>query len=156
MGSRVGSPNRDKVALREMAAKHGVDVVEMQIMMIRDLKKTYELEINKPRSRRSKQFFAAETQLAKMLSELTPYFQGKLSNVTVTDETPRLTVVRAPEVISDTQAWLAAYKPKLVDATPANDRPRAASPVIEQALNTLDALDQAETEIEKLMSGKKW
>jgi hypothetical protein len=124
MPSRLGSPNRDKVALREMAAKHGVDVVEMQIMMIRDLKKTYDNEVNKPRSRRSKQFLEAEDKLMKLTAELTPYFQGRLSNVTVTDENPRPMVIRAPETIIDTQAWLEMYRPKTINNS-------IASPAIE-------------------------
>jgi hypothetical protein len=112
MGSRLGRPNRDKVALREMAAQHGVDVVEMQVMICADLQKTYNNEKSKPRSRRSKQFFDAEEKLMKVTAELTPYFAGKLSNVTVTDETPRITVIRAPGTISDGQAWLEKYEPK--------------------------------------------
>jgi hypothetical protein len=112
MPSRLGSPNRDKVALRDMAARHGVDVVEMQVMMIRDLKKTYDNEVSKPRSRRSRQFLEAEDKLMKLTAELTPYFQGKLSNVTVTDESPRPMVIRAPDTISDTSTWLEMYRPK--------------------------------------------
>jgi hypothetical protein len=116
MGSRLGRPNRDKVALREMAAQHGVDVVELQVMICRDLAKTYKNEASKPRSRRSKQFFDAEEKLMKVTAELTPYFQGKLSNVTVTDETPRMTVIRVPEQISNSQEWLEKYRPKPGDA----------------------------------------
>jgi hypothetical protein len=118
MPSRLGSPNKDKLALRDMAAKHGVDVIEIQVMICADLARTYNNEIGKPRSRRSRQFFDTEDKLIKVTSELTPYFQGKLSNVTVTDETPRITVIRSPETIPDSQAWLDKYKPKAIDAKP--------------------------------------
>jgi hypothetical protein len=118
MPSRLGSPNKDKLALREMAAKHGVDVLEIQVMIVADLMKSYDNEVNKPRSRRSKQWFGVEEKLLKVCPELSPYFQGKLSNVTVTDETPRITVIRSPETISDSQAWLDKYKPKALDARP--------------------------------------
>jgi hypothetical protein len=46
----------------------------------------------------------------------------KLSNVTVTDETPRITVIRAPETISDSQAWLQKYKSKNLDAPAAGSK----------------------------------
>jgi hypothetical protein len=73
-----------------MAAKHGVDVLEMQILMVKDLKKSYDLEIKTPRSRRKQQWFEVEERLSK----LTPYFAGKLSNLTINDESPRQTVIR--------------------------------------------------------------
>ena len=88
MPSRAGSPNKDKKAVRDLAAQHGVDVIVMRIMLLKDCFKTIENEIGKPRSRRSKQFFQAEEMANKHLTELTPYMHGKLSNVTVTDETP--------------------------------------------------------------------
>ena len=141
MASRLGSPNKDKQALREWAAKHGVDVVEIQLMIAADLKKTCNNEITKPRSRRSKRFFEAEDKLIKVCQELTPYVQGKLSNVTVTDETPRLTVIRGPETIGDSQAWLSKFGPARNDA--ANDRP--ALPFVKSvraALEIADGLDE--------------
>ena len=116
MPSRAGSPNRDKQAVRDLAAQYGVEPLEIQYMMIRDLKKTYDNEISKPRSRRSKQFFEVEAHLAKMLAEVTPYLHGKRANITTVDETPRLTVIRAPQTISDSQAWLEANRPKHLNA----------------------------------------
>ena len=46
MPSRAGSPNKDKQAVRELAAQHGVEPLEMMFMMIRDLKKTYDNEVS--------------------------------------------------------------------------------------------------------------
>jgi hypothetical protein len=135
MPSRLGSPNRDKKALRDKAEELGVDVVELQLRMIKDLKKTYDNEVGRPRSRRSKQFLEAEKMLAKMNGELLPYLYGKLSNVTVTDETPRIAVIRAPETISDTSTWLEKYKPKTIDDS-------IASPAIERLQKTVDMADK--------------
>jgi hypothetical protein len=141
MASRLGSPNRDKKAVRDLAAEHGVDVIEMRIMLLKDCFKSIENEIGKPRSRRSKQFFQAEEMANKHLSELTPYLHGKLSNVTVTDETPRLTVIRAPETVGSSTAWLDKFAPK-IDAT-INDR-QAIPPIpfARSLANTMDMADE--------------
>jgi hypothetical protein len=136
MPSRLGSPNKDKKALRDKAEELGVDVVELQLRIIKDLKKTYDNEVGKPRSRRSKQFTEVEKMLVKMNDDIMPYLHGKLSNVTVTDETPRLTVIRAPETISDTKAWLEKYKPKTID------NGSNASPAIERLQKTVDMADK--------------
>jgi len=151
MGSRLGSRNKDKQALRDLAAKHGVDVVEMQMMICADLKKTYDNEKSKPRSRRSKQFFEAEDKLIKVTQELTPYVAGKLSNITVTDETPRLTVIRAPEPVGDSQAWLAKFSPNRDD----NEVPavRALRVAMDRA-DQLDVTDPDEIVSEAIKHGK--
>jgi hypothetical protein len=115
MASRLGRPNKDKQAIRDMAAQHGVDVMEIQMMICADLLKTYSNEASKPRSRRSKRFFEAEEKLMKLTETTTKYFHGPLSNVTITDETPRLTVIRAPEAVASSQDWLAKYGPKRDD-----------------------------------------
>jgi hypothetical protein len=112
MPSRLGSPNKDKQALRDMAALHGVEPLEMQFMIIADLNKTYQNEVGKPRSRRSKQFFEAEAQLSRLLAEVTPYLHGKRANITTVDETPRITVIRAPAAIPDSKEWLEKYRPR--------------------------------------------
>jgi hypothetical protein len=123
MPSRAGSPNKDKTALRELAAQHGVDPIEMRMILVKDLWKACQNELERPRSRRSKQYFQAEIQLDKFLAELTPYLHGKLSNVTVADETPRITVIRAPEPISDSQKWLEECRPQNFNRA-INERPR--------------------------------
>jgi hypothetical protein len=136
MPSRLGSPNKDKKALRDKAEELGVDVVELQLHMIKDLKKTYDNEVKRPRSRRSNQFLQTEEMLRKMSAELMPYLHGKISNVNVTDETPRLAVIRAPETITDTKAWLEKYKPKTID------NGSNASPAIERLQKTVDMADK--------------
>jgi len=50
-----------------------------------------------------------------------PYVRPKYQAITTKDETPRLTVIRAPEVISDTKAWLEKYKPKQIAAEPVSN-----------------------------------
>jgi hypothetical protein len=146
MPSRLGSPNKDKKALRDLATSHGVEPFEMQILMIKDMYKTYNNETNKPRSR-SKMFFAVEERLAKLLAEVTPYLHGKRANITTVDETPQHFVIHAPAPISNSQDWLEKCRPKRDDAV--NERPRAASPVIQQALDIADALDDAEAVINR-------
>jgi hypothetical protein len=135
--SRLGSPNKDKKVVRDLAAAHGVDVIEMRILLLKDCMKSVQSELGRPRSRRSKVFFQAEEMANKHLTELTPYLHGKLSNITVADETPRITVIRGPEAISDTQAWLANYGPGRDVAV--NDRP--AVPFVR---NLRESLDTAE------------
>jgi hypothetical protein len=155
MGSRLGRPNRDKQVVRELAAQYGVEPLEIQYMMIRDLKKTYDHEINKPRSRRSKQFFDVEAHLAKMLAEVTPYLHGKRANITTVDETPRLTVIRAPAPISDSQAWLEAYGPQRAAV---NDQPTPVQAFAKNLKNTLDIADDLGIQdVKKIVSeAKKW
>ena len=137
MPSRAGSPNKDKQAVRELAAQHGVEPLEMMFMMIRDLKKTYDNEVGKPRSRRSQQFFAVEDRLSKLLAETVPYLHGKRANITTVDETPRVTVIRAPKPISDTQAWLEEYGPKRDDTAPVLSFSRN----LKQSFDTAEALN---------------
>ena len=140
MARPMGSPNKDKQALRDRAAAHGVDVVEMRIMLLKDAFKTIDNEIGKPRSRRSKHYFAAVAEADKHLSELTPYLHGKLSNVTVADATPRLTVIRAPEVISSGQEWLEKFRPRRGDM--ANERPPATLAFAQSLKATLEIADE--------------
>lgn len=117
MPSRAGRPNKDKQVVRDLAAQHGVDVIEMRIMLLKDCFKTIKNEIGKPRSRRSKQYFQAEEMGNKHLTELTPYLHGKLANVSVDAEVSHIaTVIRAPEAIPDSKAWLEKYGPKRDDA----------------------------------------
>jgi len=135
MGSRLGRPNKDKQAVRDLAAAHGVDVIEMRILLLKDSWKTVENEFGKPRSRRSKQYFAAVAETDKHLAELTPYLHGKLSNVTVDNESSlRLMVIRAPEVVATSQAWLEKYGPKRDDVV--NDRPTL--PFVKNSRASLD------------------
>jgi hypothetical protein len=148
MPSRLGSPNKDKKALRDKAEELGVDVVELQLRIIKDLQKTYDNEKNKPRSRRSKQFMEVEKMLVKMNDDIMPYLHGKLSNVSVTDETPRISVIRAPETISDTEAWLEAHRPKTINGTtasPAVEKLRKASDLAAgvDGLTAQDVLNEA-------------
>jgi hypothetical protein len=139
MPSRLGRPNKDKLAIREMAAKHGVDVLEMQVLMVADLKKSYDFEVNRPRSRRSKQFFTVEDKLAKMLEALTPYFYGRMHAVDVTAEATRTMVIRTPETIRDKNAWLDKYAPKDITPEPAKIEPPKPQPTMEQFVPTVRA-----------------
>jgi hypothetical protein len=116
MPSRLGSPNKKTLRLQELSEKYGVDPVEVQYMIMMDLKKTVDNEINKPRSRRSKRYFEAEAKLCEVAKEVAPYVHSRRAAVTTVDETPRLTVIRAPEGVVGTQEWLATYAPKHDDA----------------------------------------
>jgi len=120
MPSRLGSPNKKTLRLQELSEKYGVDPVEVQYVIMMDLKKTVDNEINKPRSRRSKRYFEAEAKLCEVAKEVAPYVHSRRAAVTTVDETPRVTVIRAPEGIVGTQEWLATHAPKRDDAF--NDR----------------------------------
>jgi len=139
MPSRRGSPNKDKAALRDMAEMHGVDVIEMRMLLLKDCFKTIENEIGKPRSRRSKQYLKAEELAHKHLEALTPYLHGKLANVTVDAEVLHIpTVIRAPETISVTQEWLAKYGPPKDAVNEPPGLPFANS--LKKSLDTAEAL----------------
>jgi hypothetical protein len=150
MPSRLGSPNKKTLRLQELAEKYGVDPVEVQFMLMRDLKKTVDNEIGKPRSRRSKQFFEAQKQLCEIAKEVAPYVHSRRAAVEVSDETPRLTVITAPPKIADSKEWLEMYRPKSGDAAP------ALPPVLKPVVDTLDALDETDAviaEINRKMMG---
>jgi hypothetical protein len=133
--------------LMELSEKYGVDPVEVQFMLMRDLKKTVDHEINKPRSRRSKQFFEAQKQLCEIAKEVAPYVHSRRAAVEVSDETPRLTVIRAPERIESSEEFLRVYGPKRDEAV--NDRPAASAAVrrledtyrVARGLDGVDAQD---------------
>jgi hypothetical protein len=136
--------------LQELAEKYGVDPVEVQFMLMRDLKKTVDNEIGKPRSRRSKQFFEAQKQLCEIAKEVAPYVHSRRAAVEVSDETLRPTVITAPPKIADSKEWLEMYRPKSGDAAPA--LPQVLKPVVD----TLDALDEADAviaEVNRKMMG---
>jgi hypothetical protein len=172
MGSRLGSPNKKTLRLQELADKYGVDPVEAMFIIMHDLSKTVNNEANKPRSRRSKQYLDAERMLIDVAKECAPYVHSRRAAVTTVDETPRLTVIRAPDHAGDTATWLAKFGPKRDDAI--NDRP-----VIPFAKNLGTALsiadevgiddpieivneakkrteDEPETDLDKLRRGKIW
>jgi hypothetical protein len=137
MGSRKGIPNKDKAAVRDLAAQHGVDVIEMRTLLLKDCWKSIQLEIGKPRSRRSKRYLQAEEMANKHLTELTPYLHGKLSNIQLEGEITHIpTVIRAPATIANSQAWLTAYGPRRDG--PVNDIPFAKS--LKTSLDTADSL----------------
>src|SRR5215471_16733239 len=112
MPSRKGSLNKKTVRLQELSEKYGCDPVEMQYIIMADLKKTVDNELGRPRSRRSKRYFEAEAKLCEVAKEVAPYVHSRRAAVTTVDETPRLTVIRAPEGVVGTQEWLATYAPK--------------------------------------------
>jgi hypothetical protein len=168
-GRKLGSLNKDKRALRDQAASHGVDVVEMRMILLKDCFKTINNEIGRPRSRRTRHYLQAEEMAHKHLDALMPYLHGKLSNVTVTDETPRELVIRAPDKIASTEAWLIAHGPKIDAAI------KPVLPIVRHLSNTLDLADDLgindpneviketfrrtdveESELDKLRKGSKW
>jgi hypothetical protein len=173
MGSRLGSPNKKTLRLQELADKYGVDPVEAMFIIMHDLSKTVNNEANKPRSRRSKQYLDAERMLIDVAKECAPYVHSRRAAVTTVDETPRLTVIRAPDQAGTTAAWLAKYGPRHDSSI--NDRP-----VIPFAKNLGDPLSIAdeiglndvneivneakkqtdgqapESDLEKLRRGKIW
>jgi hypothetical protein len=140
MGSRKGIPNKDKQAVRDLAAAHGVDVIEMRLILLKDCWKSIEHEIGKPRSRRSKHYLQAEEMANKHLTELTPYMHGKLSNINLEGQIEHATmVIRAPETIADNKAWLQKYGPKGDPAI--NEKPQLPfEKSLDKSLNAADAL----------------
>jgi hypothetical protein len=113
-----GSMNKKTKELRERAEELGVDPLEILMLRMKDLKTVCDREISKPPSRRSNIFRESQKELCQLATELAPYLHGKRANITTVDETPRMTVIRAPEVITDTQEWLKVYGPKRLDAEP--------------------------------------
>jgi hypothetical protein len=75
----------------------------------------------------------AEDWILRYNRELVPYTRPKLQAITTQDATPRIAVIRAPETISDTQAWLEKYKPK----SPAP----AVLPIVQNLKRSLDIAD---------------
>jgi hypothetical protein len=118
MPRALGSVNRKTKELRQLAEELGVDPLEVLLQMMAEAQKAYDRELAKPPSRRSKSFQEAKAELRQLANDTAPYLYGKKANITTVDETPRLTVIRAPETISDTQEWLAKYAPKRLDAEP--------------------------------------
>src|SRR5215467_2925356 len=106
MGSRLGRPNKKTLRLQELSEKYGVDPIEVQYIIMKDLKRTVDNEIGRPRSRRSKRYFEAEQKLCEVAKEVAPYVHSRRAAITTEDTTPRLTVIRAPEVVATSQAWL--------------------------------------------------
>jgi hypothetical protein len=130
MPSRAGSPNKKTLRLQELSEKYGVDPVEMQYIIMADLKKSVDNELGRPRSRRSKRYFEAEAKLCEVAKEVAPYVHSRRAAVTTVDETPRITVIRSPEKLSDLQVWLAKFGPQRDEM--ANERPPAASEAVER------------------------
>lgn len=89
-----------------------------------EAQKTYDRELAKPPSRRSKSFNEAKAELRQLANDVAPYLHGKKANITTVDETPRITVIRAREKISDTKQWLETYGPKQLDAEPLSNPAR--------------------------------
>jgi hypothetical protein len=169
--TRAGVPNKKTQRLIELSEKYGVDPIECQWIVMKDLMKTVSNEIDRPRSRRSKQYLEAETKLCEVAKEISPYVYSKRAAITTEDTTPRLTVIRGPEKVSGTKDWLAIYGPKHDDAI--NDRPE--QPIIQNLRLALDASDTLgitdpgdvieaarrvtdadESELDKLRKGSKW
>jgi hypothetical protein len=103
------------------------------------------------------------------------YVRPRFQAITTADVTPRVTVVRAPDTVSDTKAWLAAHAPQRDNAV--NDRP--VLPFVKKLRTALDVADElgindtneivnearkqtddeatpAETEIDRLRKGNLW
>jgi hypothetical protein len=94
----------------------------------------YDQQMAKPSrghgSRDGKRLAKAEEMILRYNVEALPYMRPKYQAINHTNEAaPVPTVIRAPEVISDTQEWLEKYRPKSI----ANDQPPTA---IESAVRT--------------------
>jgi hypothetical protein len=96
----------------------------------------YDEQMAKPSRRRNPRKLAeAEEKILRYNEAALPFMRPKFQAITTTDTTPRLTVIRTPEVIRDSQAWLEKYRPKRDDAV--NDQP----PALSHHRNVLDAAD---------------
>src|SRR5689334_876950 len=112
MGIGRTGPNKKTLRLMELSEKYGCDPVEVQFIIMRDLLKTVSNELNKPRSRRSKQYLEAEAKLCDVAKQVAPYVPSGRAAITTPDTTPRLTVIPAPGQVTTTEAWLAMHGPK--------------------------------------------
>jgi hypothetical protein len=125
MGRPPGSQNkltaeRDRSA-QKLAADYG-DPLEDLFQKRAHWQTIYDTEMAKPSRRRNpKKIEKAEEMILRYNIEALPYVRPKYQAITTKDETPRLTVIRAPEVISDTKAWLEKYKPKQIAAEPVSN-----------------------------------
>ena len=122
MGRPPGSQNkltaeRDRSA-QKLAADYG-DPLEDLFQKRAHWQTIYDTEMAKPSRRRNpKKIEKAEEMILRYNIEALPYVRPKYQAITTKDETPRLTVIRAPEVISDTKQWLETYAAKRLDAEP--------------------------------------
>jgi hypothetical protein len=134
MGRPKGSLNRLSQkgldSIRELVGKYGDPLADLLQKRAR-WQEIYDSYVDKPTGRiNRKRLLEAEEWILKYDRELLPYTRPKLQAVTTQDVTPHVTVIRAPETISDTQAWLEKYKPKTIDdsiASPAIEKVRKAS-----------------------------
>jgi hypothetical protein len=141
MGRPKGSLNRLSQkgldSIRELVGKYGDPLANLLKKRAR-WEKIYQSYVDKPTGRiNRKRLLEAEEWILKYDRELLPYTRPKLQAITTQDLTPHaVTVIRAPETISDTQKWLAAHKPKTLN------NGSNASPAIERLQKTVDMADK--------------
>jgi hypothetical protein len=139
MGRPKGSLNRLSQkgldSIRELVGKYGDPLADLLQKRAR-WQEIYDSYVDKPTGRiNRKRLLEAEEWILKINRELLPYTRPKLQAVTTQDVTPHVTVIRAPPTISNTQEWLAAYKPKTIDNS-------VASPAIEKLKRTADLAEK--------------
>jgi hypothetical protein len=137
MGRPKGSPNRLSQkgldSIRELVGKYGDPLADLLKKRAR-WQEIYDTYADKPNGRiNRKRLLEAEEWILKYDRELLPYTRPKLQAITTQDATPRIAVIRAPETISDTQAWLEKHKPKSL-ATPV-------LPIVQNLKLSLDIAD---------------
>jgi hypothetical protein len=140
MGRPKGSLNRLSQkgldSIRELVGKYGDPLADLLQKRAR-WQEIYDSYVDKPTGRiNRKRLLEAEEWILKYDRELLPYTRPKLQAITTQDLTPRVSVIRAPAPISDTQKWLAAHKPKTIN------NGSNASPAIERLQKTVDMADK--------------
>jgi hypothetical protein len=135
MGRPKGSLNRLSQkgldSIRELVGKYGDPLANLLQKRAR-WEAIYQSHVSKPTGRiNRKRLLEAEEWILRYDLALLPFTRAKLQAITTQDVTPRISVIRAPQSISDTQEWLETHRPKTINNS-------VASPAIEKLKQTAD------------------
>jgi hypothetical protein len=151
MGRPIGAKNKmtreRDAAAKELAEEYG-DPLEDILQKRGRWETVYAEQMAKSsRHRNAKKVAEAEQMILRYNVEALPYMRPRYQAIAHSSDAPRPTVIRAPETISDSQAWLAAHAPRRDNAV--NDKPAVLSFVknVKDALATAEQLgvDDAQT-----------
>jgi hypothetical protein len=161
MGRPPGAKNKmtekHVAAAKDLAAEFGDPLRDLYIKRARH-EAIYAAEMAKSsRHRNTKKLAEAEEKIRQYNNDILPYDRPRFQAINHSgNAAPNPMVIRAPQPISDSKAWLAADGPKRDDAV--NDKPTAVIAFARNLKSTLDIADDLGiSDVKKIVSeAKKW
>jgi hypothetical protein len=160
MGRPIGAKNKmtreRDAAAKELAEEYG-DPLEDILQKRAHWEEIYAAQMAKSsRHRNTKKLAEAEAAILRYNVEALPYMRPRYQAIAHSSDAPRPTVIRAPETISDSQAWLEAHAPRRDNAV--NDKPTHVIAFAKNLKSTLDIADDLGIQdVKKIVTeAKKW